>query len=96
MQNLFERVRLTEKQKIIFTVVIIFAVIASGFIFQYSYHIRKERYTHEITGFYRKYFHREPDTTGLKHWVTWALNKWDIKKVEQKGFAEVAAKGGPS
>lgn len=96
MQNLFERVRLTENQKMIFTAAIISAVIVSGLLFQYSYHVRKEQYTREITGFYRKYFHREPDATGLKHWVTWALNKWDIKKVEQKGFAEVAAKGGPS
>lgn len=91
-----DRIRLTKNQKIIFTVAIVTTMIAFGLIFQCSYHIRKERYTKQITGFYQKYLKREPDARGLKHWVTWALNKWDIKKVEQKGFAEVAEKGGPS
>ncbi len=94
MQNWPHRIYLTQTQKTLLTLLIIFVIIASGLLFQREYHARTERYTQEITGFYRKYFDREPDAIGLKHWVTWALNKWNIKKVEQKGFAEAAERKG--
>lgn len=96
MQNLIDRIRLTQTQKTLLTLLIIFTIIVSGLLFQHDYHVRTERYTQEITGFYRKYFNREPDAKGLKHWVTWALNKWPLEKVEKKGFAEVLEKGGPT
>lgn len=96
MKNYFEAIRLSTSQKIALTGIILVAVFLTGFLFQYSYHVRKEQYTKKITGFYQKYLKREPDARGLKHWVTWALNKWPLEKVEQKGFAEAAEKGGPT
>ncbi len=84
--------QLTQTQKIFFSLILSVAVITAGVLYQYSYNARKIRYTEIITGYYRQYFHREPDAIGLRHWVTWALNKWSIKKVERIGFKEVAEK----
>lgn len=86
MFNFFDRIQLSCAQKIFLTALILVSVIVAGILFQRSYHERKVIYTREITSYYQKYFHREPDAKGLKHWVTWALNKWGLKKVEQKGF----------
>lgn len=79
--------------KIIATVGICLIVLASGVSYQYRYHQRKAEYTKAITGYYWKYFNRAPDRIGLRHWVTWALNKGGLAKVEKIGFIDAKAKG---
>ena len=83
---------LSLRQKQIYSVLLTASIAAAGYFYQHDYHARKIRYTEVITGYYRKYFHREPDAIGLRHWVSWALNKWSLEKVEQKGFIEAAEK----
>ncbi len=80
----------TDRRKIFLTALILLLVLASGSFYQYSYHLRREKYREIITGYYRKYLHREPDAIGLRHWTAWALNKWNLEKVERAGFIEVA------
>ena len=80
-------------RKIILTLVVIFLVFSTGFYYQYAYHQKRIRYEQIITGYYREYFHREPDAKGLEYWVTWAANRWGIEKVRRLGFEEAAKKG---
>lgn len=83
---------LSHRQKKIYSALLTAAILTAGFLYQHDYHARKIRYTEVITGYYRTYFHREPDAIGLRHWVSWALNKWSLEKVERKGFIEAAEK----
>ena len=80
-------------QKTLLSALLTIAILVSGILFQYSYHQRKIVYEKVITGYYSTYFQREPDPIGLRHWVTWALNKWPLEKVEQVGFIEAREKG---
>jgi len=83
----------TLKAKIILTALLSVLILAFGFTYQFFYNREKEKYREVITGFYRKYFNREPDTIGLNHWTMMALNKWGLEKVEQEGFVEAKKKG---
>ncbi len=65
-------------------------IAAGGVSFQNYYNSEKERTRKIIAGYYRTYFHREPDAVGLRHWTDWALNRWGFEKVEREGFARVA------
>ncbi len=75
------------------TWLVIFAVIVSGLGYQYYYDLKKVQYRGMITGYYQKYFDREPDAPGLHHWTMWALNKWGIEKVEREGFIKAKEQG---
>ena len=86
------RIHLTLKLKIGLTLVVTILVLTAGVSYQYFYNIEKAKYTETVTGYYRKHFKREPDPTGLNHWVMVAMNKWGLERVEKQGFIE--AKGG--
>ena len=75
------------------TWVLILLVVAGGLTYQRHYDLKKERYREAITGYYRKYFDREPDPAGLHHWTMWALNKWKLEKVEREGFIKAKEQG---
>lgn len=72
---------------------LVFLILCTGIIYQWQYHRREIYYRQVITGYYWKYFNRAPDPIGLTHWVTWALNKGGLKKIEKMGFVDAKAKG---
>ena len=81
------------KAKVLLSVVAILLILIFGCGYQYLYSRQKSQYRETISGFYRTYLHREPDKIGLNYWVTMAMSKWDIRRVEREGFKEAAAKG---
>ena len=84
---------MTFKTKIRLTMILCFFIVASGMGAQYYYNQKKTQYTQIITGYYRKYFGREPDAIGLRYWVAMALNRWGLERVEREGFIEARKKG---
>ena len=82
-----------QKNKVTATLLVLLGVADFGILYQYAYHQRRDKYEKIISGYYRQYFEREPDTIGLRHWTTWALNKWDLEKIRLLGFEEVRRKG---
>ncbi|MDP3920831.1 MAG: hypothetical protein Q8R76_08510 [Candidatus Omnitrophota bacterium] len=83
----------TARTRIILTALLVILIVTSGVHYQYRYDQRRIAYREVITGYYRQYFNREPDAKGLKHWTTWALNKWGLEKVERLGFINAKKKG---
>jgi len=84
---------LSYPKKVRLTSLIIAVVILTGVCYQYQYHKRQLKYQKMIQGYYLEYFGREADAIGLRHWTTWALNKWGIEKVRRLGFEEAKKKG---
>lgn len=84
---------MTLRRKARLTWLVVFAVVATGLAYQHHYDLKKERYREAITGYYQKYFDREPDAAGLHHWTMWALNKWGLEKVEREGFIKAKEQG---
>ena len=87
------RLAVSQKNKITITLLVLLSVAAFGVAYQYTYHQRRDKYEKIISGYYRQYFQREADAIGLRHWTTWALNKWDLEKIRFLGFEEVRRKG---
>lgn len=79
--------------KIALSLGVAFLVLIGGVSFQKFYNSEKKRYEEIITGYYRKYFNREPDPVGLRHWTNWAMNRWNLEKVEEEGFRRVSLRG---
>ena len=76
------------KTRMQLTLFLLTLILAIGVGYQYYYNRQRTHYRKIITGYYLKYFNRQPDPIGLDHWVMWAQNKWGLEKVEEKGFVE--------
>lgn len=79
--------------RVFLTAVLCAVILSAGMVYQAAYHKEKKRYREAVTGYYRKYFKRNPDPIGLEHWTTRALNKSGLKQVEAEGFIEAKKNG---
>ena len=82
-------------QKITLSFALTVFIFTVGATYQFLYNLEKARYTEIISGYYRKYFDREPDPVGVNHWTMIALNKWGLERVEKVIFIEGAGKRAP-
>ena len=70
------------------TALLILAILAAGFTYQYLYDRRRIRYREIIAGYHRQYRGSEPDAASLNWWVTLALNRWGLERLKREVFAK--------